>query len=490
MLRSVLSFLSGRRGVRRAPVLAATLAASALAARPAAAQLSFAWADSAPRIERYTTPEECLAAAWRTRYADLEYGNVWRDTMPLTQAEARAPLPAPVLGLAGRCGARFSADTTPVVDYLPVTMLFLLANRDTEAETLVKRRLAAVPAKARLERAAVLDTVIGIYLAQSNSDPVDGANYILAQPARIAMAEPLIKELVGITGAPWLRRHDAYVRLLLAARDAGDTARMQWAAKGVIATVAAIPTTDQRSDEYPGYVRNSFKAMELLAADSLIDSLRRSTASYVALQRANWAKASGERPEALRLPIGQLAPAVQGDFWFRRPDSAAARPTKGKVALVAFLDHVLGFEECTLGGQCYAPAAVLHRVAQRYPDVQITLASRTHGYFSRAEPPTPKAEADTLAHWWLEEHAVPGALAVTATDFWRLPPPDGRRIDRDRANELNYSFGRHWPVEAQSAYLIDRSGIIVGVVNLIRRQADAELTRLLDAIVAQPVASR
>jgi hypothetical protein len=471
--------------------LAAVAAVAALAAgaRPAFAQLTFAWADSAPRVERYTTPEECLAAAWRLRRVALEHGEVWRDTMPLTEAEARERLPESVVGTARTCGGRFDPATTPVEDYLPVTMLYLLAYRDADAEALVKRRLAAIAPTAEGDRAAVLDTVLAVYLEQNNRSTLRETNFLRVQPARIAMAEPRLKELAGLKAATWQQRHRGYVRMLLAAKDVGDSVRLRWAAKEVVAIGPTISSADQRKDEYSEYVRHSFQAMEILAGDSLLDSLRRSTAAYVALQRANWAKASGERPEALRMPIGQAAPAVQGDFWFRRGDSVAARPTKGKVGLVAFLEHE-NEAYCVLSGNCYRAAAVLHRVAERFPDVEITLVARTRGYFSRSVPLEPAAEADTLAHWWLERHDVPGAFAVTATDFWRLPAPDSRRIDRERPNEVNYSFGRHWPVQPLSAYLIDRRGTIVAALRLTDRTVGEELRKLLEAIQMQPVASR
>jgi hypothetical protein len=477
----------------RHPASAAALVAAALAAlgpSPAAAQVRFDWADTTARIERYTTPEECLSLVWRLYRVHLEYGIVWRDTMPLTPAQAREPLPAPVVDKARACSARFTPAATPLTDYLAVTVLFLLAGRDDDAAALVERRLAAVAPKAEHERAAVLDTVVATYLVGAPTDGGSGATYLRVHPARLAMAEPRVKELAGLKAAPWRPRHNAHFAMLLAARDAADTTRLRWAAEGVIAAVASIPSAEQRTSEYSGFLRNSFLARELLAGDSLLDSLRRSTASYVALQQAHWAKTSGERPEALNLPIGRSAPPIEADFWLRRGDGAAPRPTKGKVALVAFLDHVgqLG-EECA-NARCYVASAALHRVAAGFPDVEITLVTRTHGFFSAAEPPVPAAEADTLAHWWLEKHELPGALAVTATEFWRLPEPDRRRIDRDRPNELNYSFGRHWPVRPLSAYLIDRGGTIVAVLDLTNRQVDAELERLLRALLAQPMASR
>lgn len=477
---------------RRCPALLLVMVVGAASAgRPLAAQIRFELGDTAVRMERYTAPEECLALVKRVRRTLAENSAVLRDTLPHTPADGRAPLPPPVVDAAQRCGARFDTRTTPLADYLSVLKLSLFAERDADAGALAARRLQAIKQTGERERAAVLDTVLAVYLGPGDMTPLAQPDFLDVQPPRIAMAEPFVKALAGMQAASWKQRHEAYFRLLQAVRAVGDSTRLRWAAEGVVATVAAIPSADQRTAEYSAYVQRSFQAMGLLARDSLLDSLRRSTASYVALQRAHWAKASGERPEALQMPIGQPAPTVQGDFWSRRGDVATSRPSKGKIALVAFVDHAeASGVNCVLGAACDAASAALHRVAERFPEVEVTLVARTRGYFSEAGPLAPAAEADTLAHWWLTRHDLPGALAVTATDFWRLPEPDRRRIDRDRPNEVSYSFGRHWPVKPLSAYLVDRDGVIVGVVNLTERNASEELAKLVDAIRAQPLASR
>jgi hypothetical protein len=82
---------------------------------------------------------------------------------------------------------------------------------------------------------------------------------------------------------------------------------------------------------------------------------------------------------------------------------------------------------------------------------------------------------------------------VTATDFWRLPAPDRRRIDRDVANITNYSFGQDWRVfrlGLAPAYLVDRAGIIVDVSNLADRFNEVRIAQLIEALFAQQVASR
>ena len=132
----------------------------------------------------------------------------------------------------------------------------------------------------------------------------------------------------------------------------------------------------------------------------------------------------------------------------------------------------------------YTPA---ERAALAWTEA-LTLVAQTHGYLGAMVPPPPAAEADSLRAWWLEKHHLPGALAVTNTDFWRLQDPDRRRIERTAANKTSYTFGPRWP--AGGAYLVDRSGTIVDVVAPSDASAELRVSRLIAALFAQQTASR
>jgi hypothetical protein len=167
------------------------------------------------------------------------------------------------------------------------------------------------------------------------------------------------------------------------------------------------------------------------------------------------------------------------------------------VSLVLFLDHTrcgitataIVRDACDSANNWGAYAA-LHRFAQRFPELEITIVGRTLGFASVMAPPPPAAEADTLRDWLFVKHALPGALAVTATDFWRLPEPDRRRVDREVPNIAHYSFGRTWNVGSGSAFLVDRKGTIVDIGDVGIRSVEGRLTRLIEALFAQQIATR
>jgi hypothetical protein len=263
----------------------------------------------------------------------------------------------------------------------------------------------------------------------------------------------------------------------------GDTARMRRAAQGAFSALSGV---DPRSDDasYAALIRHD--ALTALSEVGLLDSLRRSTAAYVALQRANWAKASGERPEALQFPIGRTAAPIQGDFWYGRADSATPRPTRGRVALVVFVDH----PTCSGSAVCWSMYARLHRLAERFPRLEVTLVANTRGYVAQMAPPPPQVEADTMAAWWRDHHDLTAALAVAKTEFWRLPAPDERRIDRDDLNITRYSFGRSWTVKVGHGFLVDAEGTIVAVEPLMDTMNASRLYAIIEILLTRQVANR
>jgi hypothetical protein len=232
----------------------------------------------------------------------------------------------------------------------------------------------------------------------------------------------------------------------------------------------------------------------MLNRAALLDSLRHSTAAYASLYRSLVGKVmgTGPLPAGVGQPIGEPAPRIEADFWFRRGDSTATRPTKGKVSLVVFQDPQLCYFGATRP-DCQATYARLRRLARQFPALEITLVAQTQGWFDKAAPPAPAEEAALLAHAWLEERQIPAALAVTATPFWRLADPDRRRINRDVPNAIHYTFGRPSArargitnLAPFDAYLIDQVGALVTVSSLNEDQ----LPQLIATLLARPAASR
>src|SRR5690606_8113878 len=140
---------------------------------------------------------------------------------------------------------------------------------------------------------------------------------------------------------------------------------------------------------------------------ALLDSLRHSTAAYVREYRR-------QRPKAVNVPYGQPAPALEADVWLGCGDRCEPRPTPGRVALVVFFYHdvvrELPYDRYnSVGGSSGAKAIrgdsprlvyTLRRLADRFPGLDITIVTRTHGFFGYLkEDMTAEKEAELLRRW-------------------------------------------------------------------------------------------
>lgn len=432
----------------------------AMGAASAGAQTRFAWPDTTVPLARYATIEQCMAAIGRA-LGDAKRREALimrRDTAPVDPKAALAPAPAPVTETARRCGTRYVEPTAPLTEFAPLLRLYLASGRDADAASLVARRLAAVPAARTREVVAVRDTAVDIYLD--------------ARPMRLELAEKLLLERAR-SSSNRLERIELYSRLMSAAQGARDSARTERAARLVVRLADSLTTAERESEQFDklGPLGGRFVIYQAMRAQGgiqvMLDSLRHGTAALVALERSMWVQATGERPEALPMPIGERAPAITADYWFPRATPDTVRPRPGRVSLIVFLDAFVAHECLHLvsirgdvDDDCPRSLAILRRLSERFPALEVTIVTGTRGSFLYVPPPTPTEEA-TLVGTWLDAYRIPRAVvAITSTPFWNLPRPDARRIDKDSPNQTRYNFGKSWKARGQT-FLVDQDGIVV-----------------------------
>jgi hypothetical protein len=466
------------RGRRAGATAAGLVLALGLGAPGVVAQTRFEWPDTTVDVAAYTTPDLCLAAVDRVRSGlwRREELTVWHDTMPVDLQRGLKPEPAPVTEAARRCAARFAEATADLGDFEPLMTLYLAAGRDADAAALLTRRLAALPATDGRARTAVGDTAIRAYLQ--------------AHPARLAAAEEILDQRARRSDSR-IRRLTIYYEMMQAASGAGDTARDRRAARRVVAIGDSLTTEERRSEEYEKLADGNggdlllFTAMDhLTGLSTLLDSLRHSTASLAALERHIFAWATRQRPEALDLPVGERAPAITATYWYPRDAGKSPHPTPGHVTLIAFFDAGSCMNDdadadASLLGTCVADLAILRRLSERFPTLDITFVARTRGHFMAAAPPDTANEASMIEQFLQPFGVQRATLAVTATPFWRLESPDDRRIDRDVPNVTAYRFGKTVKVGSGSLYLVDQDGIIVDNWH----RSESALSQLIDVLM-------
>jgi hypothetical protein len=454
--------------MRQLKLALALMAPSAvLCTMSASAQTRFQWPDTSEHVAHYANMEDCLAAADRVRSSvnRREELTEWHDTMPRDPREALKPQRAQVTQTASQCAAQFAEAKVDVHDFAPAMKLFLAAGRDSDAAALVERRIAAAPPKSARERGAVVDSAVEFY--------------VHAKPSRLDAAEGLLLHRARTT-TDRVERMRTYHSMFQASRDAGDTARTIRIARMLMKVADSLTVADRKSDEFEQPINGNsgpliiYDALEeLTGLKARTDSLLKSTAAYAALERGNWSKATGERPEAFQIPVGQHAATLSADFWFPSTAGSSPHPTRGRIALVLFLEHTQCIsspagDDAAPSSVCATRMAVLRRLAHRFPSIEIDIVMSTHGQFMYL-PPTAPAEEAALIKQMVDSYQVPEAvLGVTSTPFWRLPDPDSRRVEKILPNVAHYDFGfgKIWGVGSGSMFLVDPDGLIVDTLRL------------------------
>ena len=464
--------------VRQAAVLMA-LCTTALRA-----QTHFQPADTTPDLSRYRTVDECLAATRRvTETARLSL-TVWSDTSEYLINEPLDSLPASVISTARQCSAPFRPETVALNAYRDWMKLFLLANRDTEADILMRRGIDSVRQQGHQ------DSLIGVLYTSMRA-------YIEARPTRWDKVLSIGLMFEGSDVKPSGRQLlGAYIMQFDAAEGVNDTATRRRFAEKIVAAANALPA-EQKAEAWYGSTRYRVTAaLDFLSHLALMDSLRHSSTAYVALKRANWETVRGKNRDPLPAFVGKQAVPVVADFWFapdRGPLAAGetpSRPTRGKVALVIFLRGCRAetsifnepVQRQSYRGDCWEQYAIMHRFAQRFPNLEMTLVAQTSGYLGESSPVTSQAEADILQKWWLGFHRLPATLAVATTPFFRLDPPDRRRIDEPVENAVNYLFGEGQKMFPRVGYLVDKDGMVL-YSGYFGRQTERYLREILDVVM-------
>jgi hypothetical protein len=434
------------------------------ATTPIQAQTRFEWPSTTKLdLTKYRKADECLARIDRLRDSANRTDSIWHDTLETTAADILDPHPSFVVEAARRCSEKFSVkDSIHPEDFISTLQLFLIANRDDDVSYLIERRLASISSSDISARAALLDTLIRIY--------------VNARPARFNAIEPFLEELSRPeTEYHWRKKKELFDGVFLEMRLANDTIHAQEMANRIVRFGESISEDIKRTELDLGAMFFFMGAKLYLQHNALLDSLKKGTAGYIAQYQANLAALTGESSLAVNSPIGQRAPVIEGDYWFPQDAAKIPPPVTGEVTLVYFLT-----EGCAT--DCFEQYAILRRFAARYPDLRIVLVARTLGHLGRLAPPSPEEEADLLRQSLLERQRISATLVVSKTPIWRLSDPDRRPVAEEIPALTKWTFGRTANLGAGSAVLVDENGIIVYTADL-HRKTEADFNKMVHILM-------
>lgn len=437
------------------------------------AQTRFAVPDTAIDLSKYKTVEECMALRSRLNRREIRRLPYWKDTLESAESEKRTSYPAPVRDTLTLCVKKFSpenVDYNNFTEYLDWVTVFYDVARDNDAQTVIDKKIST-STWAQDDSAGLQKVISGLLGAI-------GSSRALRWDTFVDVAKMIDSADVNLS---WRTKMQVYHSLLSLGEEFGDTAVQRYAANKAIALEKTLTPKDKMDRGWLVSGRyTALNALDFIYKAEMLDSLRVGSKAYVAFRNSYWKNIRGENSDNLPHDVGEIAKPVTGDFWFKRDGDEIVRlskmqgalPEEGKVNLVVFLDinctdvtpTFMGiYHRSYPGGGCLASYSLIKRMAERYPFMPITIVSLTDGFIGNSEPMSPEDEAVQKSQWWLGTHKLPATLAVSEQSFFKLPEPDGRRVDSPHDNSLNYLFNkpRLTRVASGMAFLIDVDGTVL-----------------------------
>jgi hypothetical protein len=422
------------------------------------AQTTFSPPQRKVDVRQYTWVEQCLAASYRVQDSIRSWG-LTKDTTSRTPAHKLAPQ---TIAIARQCSERYPVASASLSDFMSLLKLYRYAERYDDVVTLLRRKLETV-ADSPQQRYTLLGLAANTVM-RNGPEWYPLADSLHTQRMQLAQ-DPSLLDLYR--DSVFIHSSTFYTGLRRQAKEQGDSIWNHWAAEKVVALAKQATSKELESSYYTKYGRfYVLEALEDLRATPLLDSLRKSTAAYLALQRANWQEASKSPLENFPVPIGTTVPSIQAQFWFGT-EANASRPSRGKVALVVFLNAPAGADpDLSIQAWCFADCLdmieAIKGLSQQYPQLEITLVGRTLGFFRELPPLSPAEEAKWMQWHLLDHEKISAALAVEETPFWHIDAPDSRRVDIETNTYAAYSNLRgEWKIRQFTAFLIDDAGIVI-----------------------------
>lgn len=443
------------------------------------AQVLFQRPDTTPDYSAYTHPEECLSAMERVNTEVRNRDTVWRDTMLFDMSEYFRPLNSEAIEIGQTCLRHTPLDSITFHDAKIWLRTLLAAGRDKDAESMYTRLIGSIEDKDTNGHIIELMSV-----------------YYKIVPLRSADILNLYKHaLEKVPSDSFDHMMVATYYALDALRKTSDTVNTQLLLQEAMAVVDTLPESVRQKNTYKLAAWGLFIALQETTIDEGMDSLAISASAYEAYLKNIWSSLSDDPLPTLSLVVGKKSPALEGDFWYAGQSGSfekidpQVRPVPGRVNAIVFIDGnchtTTPFRE---NGRpfskthCWPDFSSLKRLKVSYPDLEITLVSKTLGNVGNAPPLDPADEADTLANYFLGFHGITAVHVISETEYFRIAGLDQRKIDAETVNETNYTIEGLPLGRPGSILLVDQSGTIFHSGS-IAREEEQRVSRKIEAVM-------
>ncbi len=402
-------------------------------------QTRFQQSDTVPNYSDYKYIDECLTAVVR-----LTNKVTNKDTIRLKV------MPDEVVKYGRECLSKVNIDTVSAdaVNLRTWGQVLLAVNRDEDFRRLFKRIIDS--SRTSAEWSGFKNVAFNLY-AQAIPVRIDELNRLIdiAPPNQSPEASALYKLQMQVNVA-------------LIALSLGDT---EFPKPIVTELLGKIKEGKAEDKEYfKGMSLQAFALLYEMLQDEGMDSLRISTVAYRNFLENIWTKLTDKKLDETNEAIGVNAPKVEGKFWYKndwyydekgkivlssdvKPVASHIVPVPGKINALLFLSggcHSLAAEATMYGRKirsvsCWQSANMIKRLKQEFPDLEVTVISRTQGLFGGGPPLKHEEEAKEISHYFLGFFQIPGVQVISETEFIRIPGLDRRRIDMETKYQEEYS---------------------------------------------------
>lgn len=400
-------------------------------------QTAFEIKSQPPNYSTYQRFEECVSVMERIveRNADIVY--LWRDTSRFKYIfVVSEPVPQAASDTGKACIGSINVDTVSSRWVATWGVGLLMARLDEQAKKMYGRYLSSIQDESQY---AFFENVV--------------KTYAFARPTRVNDVARLVK-----FADPQIHKDSNFMRLrlhflLFKSQLMDDQLEAARASILECVEIAKAVTDEERLGGYDDIGLELIMHLKLMYSKDGFDSLVKSTDAYRNHLSSQYSKFfRAPLPPLIGSRLDSVAAAWR--FSLNSSDivqlpSSFKRPQPGKINLFVFLhgschqktaargkgdDEQINVVRVVYPNDCLPIVSLVKRAKIDFPEIEITVLTRTNGYFADSPPVDTKDEADTLAYYYLKHHAIPGVVFVEETEFIRLQQPDNRRVD-----ELTYN---------------------------------------------------
>lgn len=435
------------------------------------AQQLFVIPDTSPNYSSYKHMDECIASVQRLKSYETAKDTIWRDTSVWEDEDVLQPMPLHIVQIGASCMEKVEVDTLPKESIHFWASGLLSVDRDSDVERMYRAYFDSIPSGDRLQ---AFRQAIYVYrnARPMRLDAIESLYNWALEEAGEGVGQDTALFVLGLNLSIF---NNVYRKVDI------DKARAH--VESMLSIIDTIPVDIKRQSSYSLFAAPLFAASVWLYEREGLDSLSLSVASYLNHLKRLYNRISIDSFEN-NMIIGTVAPRVHGEFFYKLHESRLRKrmssvqsivpqavPVRGKINLIAFVQG--GCHKSTPSAtqpsfmrnpglaRCWPLLSSIRRINESYPEVEISIVTKTFGNFATSPALEPREEADSLARYFLGFHRINGNVIVEKTPYFRLPGFDNRRIDAETENEIRYTLQGKPRASHLSAILTDENGVVI-----------------------------